>query len=56
MTPPGNHNISDRQITTRARRWYRDVTVAQCRASQVSMLGRMSELDDSKGWSIAHKI
>ena len=54
VTPPGTYNISDRQITTRAHCWCRDVTVAQCRAAQVSMLGRMSDIDDSKGWSIAH--
>ena len=54
VTPPGTHNISDRQITTRTRRWCQDMTVAQCRAAQVSMLGRMSELNDSKGLFIAH--
>ena len=54
VTPPGTHNIHDRQITTRARCWCQDVKVAQCRAAQVSMLGRMSEIDNSKGWSIAY--
>ena len=54
VTPPGNHNISDCQITTRSYCWCRDVTVAQYCAAQVSMLGRMSDLDDSKYWSIAH--
>ena len=54
VTPPVTHNISDLQITTWSQRWCRDVTVAQCRADQVSMLGRMSELDYSKDWSIAH--
>ena len=54
LTPPRTHNISDRQITTRARRWCRDVTFAQCCAAQVSVLGQIIELDDSKGWSIAH--
>ena len=54
VTPPGTHNIIDRHITTWARLWSRDVKVAQYCAAQVSMLGRMSELDDSKGGSIAH--
>ena len=54
MTTPGTHNISDCQITTRECRWCRDVTVAQYRVAQVSMLGQMSELDNSNGWSIAH--
>ena len=54
VNPNGNHNISDRHITTRECCWCRDVTVAQCRAAQFYMLGLMSELDDSKGCSIAH--
>ena len=54
VTPPVTHNISDRQIITRARCWCRDMKVAQCRAAEVCMFGRMSELDDSKGCSIAH--
>ena len=29
VTPPGTHNISNCQITTRSRCWCRDVTVAQ---------------------------
>ena len=54
VTTTGTQNISDRQITTRACRWCREVTVTQCCAAQVSMLGQMNEIDDSRGWSIAH--
>jgi hypothetical protein len=54
VAPPGSHNLSDRQIFGRAKKFLRDVTVDQCRNAQMSMLGRMDELLAVNGWSIGH--